>query len=98
MLEYSTYSPGVNYILMAHSAEHHVGEVRLPNQNGRNFLVRFFVKPDGYTGGRGEIECTDCKTYPTVYRAELYNHLDEPQGSEYFCRGCKPETFPATSE
>ncbi len=67
------------------SLEKNIGETMMPNQKtGREFLVRFFMNSYGYS-----YNCGICNK-TAVYRMEIYNHLFEPQGSEYYCMECTP--------
>lgn len=77
--------------------EKFVGEVR--NESGpRPFPVIYYCKPDGYTWNGEPVNCRTCKTAQAVFRAEIYNHLYEPQGSEYYCQLHLPRKLNITSE
>ncbi len=68
-------------------------EVKLLNQSGRAFMVKLFMNPEGYVSRRANqsYSCATCGSSRVMYRAEIYNHLVEPIGSEYFCAKDKPE-------
>lgn len=59
---------------------------------GHQYPIKFYVNPFGYT-----YNCTTCKQ-AAIYRLEIYNHLYEPQGSEYYCRSHVPEPTALSSE
>ena len=58
----------------------------------RPFPVRIFENKAGYG-----YKCMVCGGTATV-RAEIYNHLQEPQHSEYYCEKDRPPNIASTSE
>jgi hypothetical protein len=79
-------------------AESYIGEVMLLNQQGREFLVKHFISPDGYTVRGIKAMCEKCRTTPAIYRSEIYDHVFNPIGSEYYCVSCLPETANSRAE
>lgn len=55
-------------------------EVRI-NIHGRPFPVKFYMNPGGYTRS----DCRVCHD-TAIWRIEIYNHVYEPNGSEYYCK------------
>ena len=71
--------------------ERHIRDATI-NTGPRPFLVRIFENKSGYG-----YKCMVCGGKATV-RAELYNHLQEPQGSEFYCENDRPPNIGSTSE
>lgn len=78
--------------------EEFASEIKKINTAGREFPVRFYIHPQGYNRNGKPILCFECQIKPSTYRAEIYNHLYEPQGSEFYCQACVPQTNERTSE
>lgn len=64
-------------------------EVKLINQAGREFPVKYYVSPEGYKRNGEQLTCSSCGVN-AIWRLEIYNHIFEPQGSEYYCAKCVP--------
>lgn len=81
------------------AAEHLYGEVKRISAWGNEFPIKFYMNPEGYVGRDGnKILCRSCKQAPAVHRLEIYNHIYEPQGSEYYCDNHAPKPIQVTSE
>ncbi len=71
--------------------EMHIRDATI-NTGPRPFLVRIFENPAGY-----KYNCLVCGGKATI-RTEIYNHLQEPQNSEYYCNKDRPPNIESTSE
>ncbi len=63
-------------------------ETKISNY-GNPYPIKFYYRPAGYP----QAPCHACHKTAT-WRLEVYNHLQEPQGSEYWCNTHVPEAKP----